>query len=400
MMPLAVLEEARLAYVGVHNIYEVINEDDPSQVDPEKEDSRIREFARDLEMCDMIIIPQTTSVAWGKFVPYWQSLGKVVVLDTDDDVRYVSPLSPSYATRGTEEVFVRVRQEDGTEKRVPLWVDGQVEGDIDQFGGGSKPSKAPSVKFSLADNRIFQKMFLDTLKSADAVTCPTPRYAETLRNEINPNSFCLPNCIDTEVWKPGRHPAREGFRICWHGGDSHRMDVMPAAEGLRAFLESHPDATFVLIGANLTEWLMNVPPEQLEYWDWSSYDAHPWRLQALGIDVGLCPVVDHKFNDAKSPLKWEEFGALGAAVICSNNPPYSDAVRDGEDGLLVANTPDAWQKALERLYNNPEERGRLGVNARKRVESEFDIYEKALEWERLYRRLLDEARDKQIIVEA
>ena len=400
MKPLALLERAGLALVGVHSIQEVINSANPKSVDPEDPDSRIREFARDLNLCDMIVIPQTTSIAWGSLVPYWQDeLGKVVVIDTDDDIRYVSPLSPAYATRGTEEVTVRVRLEDGTEKKVPLWKDGEKEGDTGQFGDGTKPAKAPSVKFSLADNRIFQKMYLDTMKRADAVTCPTPRYAETLRKEINPRSYCLPNCLDMDEWKDGRHPGREGFRICWHGGDSHRIDVMAAAEGLQMFLEKHPDATFVLVGANLNEWLRCVPPDQLEYWDWASYDAHSWRLMSLGNDVGLCPVVDHKFNDAKSPLKWTEFGACGVPAICSKHPPYSDAVRDGEDGILVRNTPTEWAEALEKCYNDAVYRKQIGRAARARMEADFSIYEKAVEWNSVYRKIMADRKAATIVKE-
>lgn len=400
LVPLAMLENAQLALVGVHNIHEVIDKANPENVDAENPNSRLREFARDISLCDLILIPQTTSLAWGKFMPAWQEAGKVVVMDTDDDIRYVSPLSPSYATRGTQEVWATVTLADGEKKRVALWKDGQVEGDVGQFGMGPKASKAPSVKFSIADNKMFQDIYLKALSTADAVTCPTQRYAETLRKEVNPNAFCLPNCVDTDLWKPGRHPGRgEGFRIAWHGGDSHRIDVMPAAEGVGAFLEKHPDATFVLIGANLTEWLSCVPPEQLEYWDWSSYDSHPWRLQALGIDVGLCPVIKHQFNDAKSPLKWEEFAALGVPSICSSNPPYSDAVRRGEDGLLVEHTAQEWEKGLEWLYQNPAERVALGVRARERIERDFDAAKCAVEWYELYRHLIDEKKSKQVIRE-
>lgn len=397
LKPLAALEHAQLAVVGVHGITEVINPDKPEDINPDNPNSKIREFARDLGLCDIIVIPQTSSIAWGKFVPLWQEMGKVVVLDTDDDIRYVSPLSPAYATRGTEEVTVTMKLEDGTTKKVPLWKDGQKEGDTGQFGTDNKKSNAPSVKFSLADNRMFQAMYLTTMKQVDAVTCPTPRYAETLRREVNPNSFCLPNCLDMNEWRPGRHPGRDGFRIGWHGGDSHRIDVMAASEGLRGFLENHKDAIFVLIGANLSEWLMNVPPDQLEFWDWGSYDAHPWRLQSMALDVGLCPVIDHKFNDAKSPLKWEEFAACGVPSICSNHPPYSDAVRNGEDGILVVNQASEWQKALESLYDDSTERLALGVRARKRIEQDFDLWTKAVEWHDLYRRLLDEKKSRTVV---
>ena len=399
MVPMAVLEKARLAYVGVHSIHEVIS-GDPKAVDPGNPDSHIRRFVRDVGLCDIIVIPQTTSIAWGNFIPLWQKEGKVVVMDTDDDIRYVSPLSPCYATRGTQEVWATMMMSDGEKKRVPLWSDGAPPANVQPFAPVSA-TKAPSVKFSIAANKQFQKLFLGALASADAVTCPTERYAETIRKEINPSVFTLPNCLDLEVWKPGRFPkeARPGFRIAWHGGDSHRMDVMPAAEGLGKFLETHPDATFVLIGANLSEWLSCVPPNQLEYWDWGSYDSHPWRLMALGLDLGLCPVVDHRFNDAKSPLKWTEFGACGVPSICSGNPPYSDAVRDGEDGLLVRNEPSAWLEALSRVYADDALRRRLGDAARARVEAEFDIHKMAVRWYEVYSDLIERRNVRRVAVE-
>jgi len=174
------------------------------------------------------------------------------------------------------------------------------------------------------------------------------------------------------------------------------MDVGDAARGVGMFLKNHPEATFVLIGAPLQEWVAEVPASQMEYWDWEAYDAHPWRLQSLAIDVGLCPVINHKFNDAKSPLKWAEFAACGVGSICSMNPPYSDAVRDGEDGQLVRNEPERWLEALEWVWSHPDEWAALGVRARERVERDYDIYKQAHLWLELYQKLVDEKRARRV----
>lgn len=390
--PLSVLEEGRLAVVGIHSITEVVDEKNPSLVDPENADSKIRRFAKDIELADIIVIVQTGATAWGKFVDDWRKMGKIVVMDIDDDIRHVSPMSPVYATRGTEEVWITGKFPDGTVKKVPLWLDGQKV---------AKELGEDSPVFDIKQNRMWQGIVMGGLAKADAITCPTRRFAETIRKEINPNAFALPNSLDLELWRPGRMPesARPGFRICWHGGDSHRMDVGAAADGLGLFIREHPDATFVLIGSNLTEWICEVPPAQLEFWHWEGYDSHPWRLQALGIDLGLCPVINHKFNDAKSPLKWVEFGAMAVPSICSKAPPYSDYVKDGEDGWLVENTPEAWRAAIERAYNRTALRDRVGAGARTRVEQDFDIYKTAVQWNTVYRELLDKRRTQTVVIE-
>lgn len=390
MGPLAVLEEARLAVVGLHSIGEVVDDKNPSFVDPESKDSRIRDFARDIDLCDLIVVVQTGATAWGKFIEDWRKMGKVVVMDVDDDIRHVSPLSPVYATRGTEEVWITAETLDG-KKRVQLWKDGQK---VAPELGKDSPI------FDMKLNRMWQGIVMGGLSKADAVTCPTERFAETIRREINPVAYALPNSLDLELWRPGRVPesARPGFRVCWYGGDSHRMDVGAAAEGLKRFMVGKKDVTFVLVGANLTEWLAAVPPEQLEYWPWNSYDAHPWRLMSLGIDVGLCPVIGHKFNHAKSPLKWTELGACGVPSICSDSPPYCDAVKNGEDGFLVPNDAEAWEKALNTLYFSDEKRRRVGAAARERMERDFDIYRTASQWNRVYRELLEKRRQREIVI--
>lgn len=378
--PLKVLEGMGLVKFGVHTLHEILN-DDKAKTDPDSEKSDLRKFSRDLAVADVLVIPQTSALGWTKFLDYWKSLGKTIIFDIDDDVRYVHPLSQTYATRGTTEVTMTVQTPEG-KKRLWLWKDGTGD-------------------FDIAKNKKWQEEFLEGLSKADAVTCPTRRFADTIAREINPRSFALPNCVDTLMWKPGKHPGwpKDEFRICWHGGDAHRQDVGAAAAGVGAFLRKHPDAVFVLVGAPLAEWRAEVPQEQLEWWDWAHYEAHPWRLMSLGVDVGLAPVANHKFNDAKSPLKWEEFSACGVPVIASNCPPYSDAIRDGEDGWLVTDTAQDWEEALDRAYNEVESRKMLGARARARIVDDFDLSKKAIEWYEVWSRVVAEKKATQVITE-
>lgn len=63
-----------------------------------------------------------------------------------------------------------------------------------------------------------------------------------------------------------------------------------------------------------------------------------------------------------------EAGAMEKPVIASNLPPMDELILDGETGLLVeANNVDSFAEAIVFLIDNPTERKRLGINARKRV---------------------------------
>lgn len=65
--------------------------------------------------------------------------------------------------------------------------------------------------------------------------------------------------------------------------------------------------------------------------------------------------------------------AFGIAVVASDLPGLTEAVQNDESGLVVPqDDPAALAKALETLAAQPEERRRLGNNARLRIHSLLD----------------------------
>ena len=344
-----------------------------------------KDFIRDLAGADVILMPQTACSMWHAYIRFWQGKGKVVVLDADDDSFKVHPLSPSYAVRGTEECAVTVNG-----KPLLLWEDYEkhLGEDPDELA-----RRDPKVSMLyLRRNRQMMDLYANALREADAVTTTTERARKRFL-EFNANTFVLPNCVDTNLYVPGRHPGRPGFRIGWYGGNSHENDVRHMALGLKRFLARRKDALLVVAGALPGAVVANVPGERVEFWDWSCMEAHPWRLMGLALDLGLCAVEPGTpFNACKSPLKWTELGACGVPAICTNAPPYSDAVRHNEDGFLVNDTPEAWEAAIESMYEEPRMRARIGDAARRRTEKDFDTYRKAGDWYDLYSSLVDARR--------
>ncbi len=102
-------------------------------------------------------------------------------------------------------------------------------------------------------------------------------------------------------------------------------------------------------------------------------DFIAWRRRALGLelDVGLAPLPDTPFHRCKYFNKYLEYASLGVAGVYSNVPPSADVVRDGETGLLCANTPDAWYGALARLVHDAELRARIADAAWRDAEERF-----------------------------
>jgi glycosyltransferase involved in cell wall biosynthesis len=66
--------------------------------------------------------------------------------------------------------------------------------------------------------------------------------------------------------------------------------------------------------------------------------------------------------------------AAGRAIVATDVPGCREAVRHGENGLLVeARNPGALARALDLLVEDVELRRRMGAAGRRRAEQEFDV---------------------------
>ncbi|WP_236691534.1 glycosyltransferase [Ornatilinea apprima] len=110
------------------------------------------------------------------------------------------------------------------------------------------------------------------------------------------------------------------------------------------------------------------------------YNRFLRRFSRMGFEIGLAPLVDNPFSVSKTNNKFREYGASGVAGVYSNIGPYVDSVEDGVTGLLVRNTQEAWQDAIEKLILNPTLRQQIQVNARQVVERDYNQKEVVQTW--------------------
>lgn len=85
-----------------------------------------------------------------------------------------------------------------------------------------------------------------------------------------------------------------------------------------------------------------------------NYDEFMRQFSAMGFDIGLAPLLDDEFHRSKTNNKFREYSACQIAGIYSNVETYSRHIREGETGLLVENTPQAWVDALTALITHPD----------------------------------------------
>jgi GT2 family glycosyltransferase len=163
------------------------------------------------------------------------------------------------------------------------------------------------------------------VSSSDVLTTSTKEVADSFNH---PNKVIMANCLDFRIWelqKPQSKSEKNPLQLLYMGTSTHQEDfnlILPSLDKLHA---KHPDSfrlTIIGIGINdikrpyiinLTEKIpSSIYPEFIN-----------WLQQQGPFHIGLAPLVDNKFNRAKSDIKLLDYIALGALPVASDINPYS-----------------------------------------------------------------------------
>ena len=295
--------------------------------------------------------------------------------DYDDHPIYISPFAEAYRWFGCNEIHIPPPQD------FWLWRDGQSNFDTKRN----------------QDNRYRQIEIFHRADLVTTTTVPLHEYFKTLNRKVT----MLPNCIDFDLWthmftdwerKPG-----SPVRIGWHGGDNHFHDIDSIAEPLRDFVNSH-DVKLILFGGNYRGPLKGIDSSKVEDHGWVSVDAFPWKLKALGIDIGLVPLADPsipfmQFNRFKSEIKYLEYSALRTpTLVQAGVDPYA-ACQDG-DNALTYSTPDEFTEKLGQLVGDADLRLRLGNAGLEWTHEYRDMDKNIHRWVDAYQMAIDSFADR------
>lgn len=288
--------------------------------------------------------------------------GKIVV-DFDDNVFKVSPLSNHYMDYGTEDF--KINFPDG--KSQYIWKDG-----LNGFDAKRNRERLDEIKQVVA--------------AADCVTVTTEILADVFRKYSN-NVKVLPNCIDLKEWNRFPLVKKDNeIRLYWGGGMSHWEDLLLIRDSLKLIFEKYKNAKIVMLGW-MPEGFEETFPGRVEFHKWSNFYAYSYKYASLGIDIALIPLVDNEFNRCKSNIKWIEASSLHIPSVVSYCSPYKEVESLSEKDLAVFiedNSPESWVKGISELIDNPELRKSIGDEARMVVEKNYDINTQYSRWINAY----------------
>ena len=169
----------------------------------------------------------------------------------------------------------------------------------------------------------------------------------------------VPNGIDPRIWRDYRRPrprifAQDKVRLLYMGTATHAADlalIRPALDRLAAEHPNRFDVTIIGIAPDCepAPWLHRLSPPA----DAIAYPRFVRWLRDQGpFDIGLAPLVDSPFNDAKSDIKLLDYAALGLLPLVSDCPAYRADPAAADHAVRVHGGADAWYDALRRILDD------------------------------------------------
>ncbi len=226
---------------------------------------------------------------------------------------------------------------------------------------------------------------LQVLLEADRVILSSSLLRDVL-SPLRPDTSVWPTVLPDEIWR--RHARRtveygEKIALGYIGGESHSPDLEMLSPVLIRLLGAYPSLELHFWGSAPPVEIREHPRVKYIQNEKHAYQDFAASLETVSAHIWLAPLRSSLFNRCKSAIKFWEYSALGGAGVYSRLEPYTQVVRDGENGLL-ASTPDEWESALRRLIENPALRMSLADGARSTLDEYGWLHHHLGDWERLY----------------
>lgn len=207
------------------------------------------------------------------------------------------------------------------------------------------------------------------LARCDRMVVSTDFLAEAYRHLI-PDIRVVPNRLEQALWLSLHSQKRTSTkpRIGWAGGTTHQGDLILLKEIIE---KTRHEADWIFFGMCPKE----IRPLISEYHAFGPFPEYPARLAALNLDIAVAPLAQIPFNQGKSNLRLLEYGVLGIPVVCTDIDPYQ-----GSPACCVANTVEAWTRALRERIHDADASEQEGVALRQWVHQGYLLENHLEEW--------------------
>ncbi len=219
-----------------------------------------------------------------------------------------------------------------------------------------------------------RKFSLACLKCAKAIISPSPLILGDYHNYSPDAKTILSNAIveDCEIKAP--HIIGNKLRIVYPAGRDHlelfNKYIKPILYDILAKYHKEVDITIIGVEPKLDE---SEYKNSIHLIKGMSYEEYSSYMKNHDFDIGLAPLCRSPFAVRKYFAKYIEYAKYGIMGLYSDIMPYTLAVKDGINGVLVADSALAWKNSLVRVIQNKDLINRIVINSQQDVIDKYSI---------------------------
>ena len=221
--------------------------------------------------------------------------------------------------------------------------------------------------------------------AATRIICISPRLKEHLKTRWGVDEaklVVLPCAADVDAFSAryNSESVRKGLGlttqpvVMWIGGFYPWHDLSLLLDSFALLIKQRPDARLVLVGDGQTRSVVEelIKQHQLGHavimTGKIAHSQVPEMLSIADVTVVPAPSLTASLGGTGTPLKLFEYMAAGKAIVATALAEAAEVIQDGYNGVLVApGDANKFAEATLKLINHPEERQRLGHNAREQA---------------------------------
>ena len=250
----------------------------------------------------------------------------------------------------------------------------------DYYSGLPESNKAFDATHPEKNKRTNRDYYEQVIAAADTVTVSTPFLAEH-HSKTHSDVRVVRNGILPSQYSQRKHHSAKPV-LGWAGAVDYRGGDLETLRGwLPDFLEEH-DLMFHHLGhspqtASFAD-VVGIDPDRMTTSPLVPINSYAAMLH---FDIGIVPLNDIPFNEAKSNIKGLEYAAAGIPFVAGPTSEYKVLAADGVG--RVASSDTEWVKNVTDLLDYSV-RKRESALSRKKVLSDWSIQARASEWQDVF----------------
>jgi glycosyltransferase involved in cell wall biosynthesis len=176
----------------------------------------------------------------------------------------------------------------------------------------------------------------------------------------------IPTCVEPRVYPVARHDvAKSAVDLVWIGSSSTLQGLEQSGPIWERLAEALPQLRLRIICDRFPE---SFPLPVIPVAWKENTDAR----ELAAADIGVSWLPDDPWSRGKCGLKTLQYHAAGLPVVANPVGSHREMIKNGETGML-ATSPSEWVLAMAQLAGDAQLRQRIGLAARKQVETNYSV---------------------------